>query len=432
MRHPLHWTTLSRPLLTLSAALALTMPAGAQDIPSEVLMTPAGLAWISTEAQLLGTYAGPRPPDFEARLSALRGQMITQCQDELKRSGTCPESLTLDLVRSVVSGLNDAHTKIVGDDWAAAYGLRLVNVQEGPRTVTRISDARRALPQNWTGLRRGDEVLKVGGVAVRDAQSAFQAASGPVTLTVRREGRVMAVPVLPRAKAAPVPMPTLRWAQDLPVITYPTFTNGVKEYGRLLGEVAGQGARGLVIDLRENRGGGLEHCLLAASLIAGDVEVILRAPFTRDERVGAIQGELRIPFLTGGGWDTVRVLPDLKYTGHVALLVNARSASCAEVFATLSRQAGPRVRVYGERTRGAGNTGVGALAAQGLQVASTQLLNARGQLLPAFVTPDVSLTDNLSALGASGVDTLLDRALADLKVANATGQWPAGWERKRP
>jgi len=432
MRHLLHWTKVRRPLLTLSAALALTTPAAAQDIPSEVLMTPAGLAWITAEAQLLGAYAGPRPPDLEARLSALRLQMITQCQDELKRSGTCPESLTLNLLRPLVSSLNEGHTRVIEDDKAALYGLRLVDVQEGPRLTVRVSDARGAFPRVGTVLLRGDEVLRVNGTTVKDARSAFNAASGPVTLTVRRDGRVTDVTVQPRPPAAPMSSPTLRWEQDLPVVTYPSFFGGVKEYGRLIGDLTSQGAPGLVIDLRENRGGQLEHCMLAASLIAGEVEVVMRGPGVPDDRLKAARGELRVPFLTGGGWNTVRVLPDLTFTGHVAVLVNARSASCAEMFTTLARQAGKRVRVYGERTRGAGNSGVSTLPQMGVRVASTLVYTPAGQLFPAFVTPDVPLTDDLVTLGRTGVDTLLDRALADLKVANATGQWPEAGERKRP
>ena len=61
-----------------------------------------------------------------------------------------------------------------------------------------------------------------------------------------------------------------------------------------------------------------------------------------------------------------------------------------------------------------------------------QLWNPHGQLLPAFISPDVWLPDDLTTLGRTGVDTLLDRALADLKVASTTGQWPASWERRRP
>ena len=34
-------------LLTLTLTLSLAAPAAAQDMPSEVLVTPAGLAWIS-------------------------------------------------------------------------------------------------------------------------------------------------------------------------------------------------------------------------------------------------------------------------------------------------------------------------------------------------------------------------------------------------
>ena len=127
------------------------------------------------------------------------------------------------------------------------------------------------------------------------------------------------------------------------MLTYPSFNAGVQEYARLLGEVIGRDARGLVIDLRENRGGLAEQCLLAASLLAGEVEVVMRAPGTPDQRLSAVRGELRQPFLNGGGWNTLRVLPDLMYQGHVALLVNARSASCAEAEST-GREAGPGVR----------------------------------------------------------------------------------------
>ena len=179
---------------SLLAALTLSLPAAAQDIPSEVLVTPAGLAWIAAEARLLGTYAGPRPPDLEARLRALRLQMIAQCQDELNRSGTCPESVTLTLLRPLVSSLNEGHTRVVEQNEAATYGLVLVDVREGPRNVVRIADARRVRTQVGTTqvgavVLRGDEVMTVNGVAVKDAQTAFHGISGPVTLKVRRDGR---------------------------------------------------------------------------------------------------------------------------------------------------------------------------------------------------------------------------------------------------
>lgn len=420
-----------RTLLALTAALTLSLPAAAQDIPSEVLITPAGLAWISAEARLLGLYAASRPPALEGQLSALRAQMIATCLKEVARSGTCPESVTYDLLRPVLASLSDGHTTIMEDRSDLAYGLSLVDLQEGGRSVVRLG-AVGGVPTPGQVLLRGDELLAVNGRPVQAARSAFAGMSGWVSLTVRRDGQVFTVP---RARPAvrdqlPSAQPSLRWEAELPVVTYPNFDGprNADVFSRFVESAVRSGARGLVVDLRENGGGRMDECVSAASLLAGDVEVH-RRDWTGEVKVTkAVRGELMEPMITGGGWNTSRSLAARTvFPGHVALLVNARSGSCGELFATLSRQAGTRVRVYGERTAGAGNSFVIGETDK-VRVAGGQVFDRQGRLLPAFVTPDVALPDDLTTLGTTGVDTLLDRALADLHEASATGDWPVRYK----
>lgn len=106
------------------------------------------------------------------------------------------------------------------------------------------------------------------------------------------------------------------------------------------------------------------------------------------------------------------------------VLVNSRSASCAEYFAFDLQDAG--ITVMGEPTRGVANTTTSffsLLNGGGLQISVSRALRPDGTLYPSRLTPNILQADDLKAL-AEGRDVLLERALEWLRVP--AGAWAKG------
>jgi carboxyl-terminal processing protease len=203
-------------------------------------------------------------------------------------------------------------------------------------------------PAAKAGLKAGDEIVAVDGRPVAEIKAAelsrrLRGESGAtVTLRIRAGGEGEPRDVtLTRGR---VHLPAVRDAQMLDAargIAYVRFTefqDGAEaELRRAIEGLTRQGAKALVLDLRDNPGGGLLESVWAAGMFLGDGPVLR----TRGRMIGATWS-YDVPPFESRAW-----------AGPVAVLVNERTASAAEVLASALEARG-RAAIVGRRTYGKG------------------------------------------------------------------------------
>ena len=203
-------------------------------------------------------------------------------------------------------------------------------------------------PAAKAGLKAGDEVVAVDGRPVASINAAelsrrLRGKPGtPVTLAVRAGGE--GEPRDLTLTRGTVHLPAVRDAQMLDAargIAYVRFTefqDGAEaELRRAIEGLSRQGAKALVLDLRDNPGGGLEESVWAAGMFL-DGGPVLR---TRGRMIGATWN-YDVPLFESRVW-----------AGPLAVLVNERTASAAEVVASALEARG-RAAIVGRRTFGKG------------------------------------------------------------------------------
>jgi len=198
------------------------------------------------------------------------------------------------------------------------------------------------------GLQVGDELVRVDGQAVRGLGLAEVArrlrgeAGTEVTVGVRAggEGAVRQVTLCRTA----VRLPSVRGVAMLegkgPVgyLRLTTFKSGTeKELRRAVADLAGRGARRLVLDLRGNPGGSLLEAIAAAGVFLESGRVLR----TRGRALGA-NWTYDVPLFARQAW-----------SGPLAVLVDEGSASAAEALAAALARRG-RAALVGRRTYGKG------------------------------------------------------------------------------
>lgn len=224
----------------------------------------------------------------------------------------------------------------------AGLGLRL-GAGRGGREVV-IAAVAPDGPAAAAGVRTGDRVLAVDGVPVSARDLPFAAAllEGPadteVELSLAHRGRRRAVLL----RRTPEPAVVVRWdARDgvlwLRVEAFTGSTDGQLASALLAGLApGGGGSRGVVLDLRGNRGGLLSQAVAVASAFLPGGTIA--------RTVGRHPDSTRL-------WQAAG--PDLAGGLPVVVLVDGRSASAAEIVAAALGDRG-RAVVVGSATTGKG------------------------------------------------------------------------------
>jgi carboxyl-terminal processing protease len=187
----------------------------------------------------------------------------------------------------------------------------------------------------------------------------------------------------------------------------------------LLHEAIDAGASGVIIDLRDNPGGAITECLGAAAAFS-DAPGRVASGFLR--QTIQMEGSDVVVWDAAGRTFPLASLPErVRWSGPSAVLVNAGSASCAEFMATDLQAAG--VTVIGEATAGVANSTTAFVRLPngfGLAVTTASLAALDGADVPARVTPDLVITDDLMKL-ANGDDALLHAAIALVTTGSRGG-----------
>ena len=291
----------------------------------------------------------------------------------------------------------------------------VVRFTEGRLVVERVfpqSPAQRA------GLRAGDLVSAIDGAAVAGmtADAVGDRFHGDVGTTVR-------LSIVRDGAPLPEPVSVVRAEIHVPDVDGRMLDGGVgyiqlrsygesaaTDLGALVESLRAQGARALVLDLRDD-GGGYENVAVGVTskfVAAGPIVTI-------EDRRGR---------KTTHRADGSAVQPALP----LAVLVNGNTASAAEITAAAIQDRGAGT-IVGERTFGKGLVQQIFPLPDGsaMKLTTQRYLTANGRDIDRKgVTPDAAVTENGGALpGEPGRDAQLDRALGILGAAAPATPSPA-------
>lgn len=319
-----------------------------------------------------------------------------------------------------------AHAESIREGSAMGLGLALADIDPVTRRGTKVRLVDPGGPAERAGLRAGDVLLAVAGIDVRfmDAESSNdairRAGVGAVTEWlvarpgVREPVRLLMTPE--DVKFEPARVVNALLAQEVGHVTIPSFRmDGVHfDVARALNAVEGQGATGIILDLRGNQGGYVREALGVAAEFLPDQDVLQ----VQDRR-----GSRNMRTILG----TERQLP-------MVVLVNADTRSVAENLALVLQAHGKAV-VVGENTMGkALGQGIYSLADGGhLMLTAMEFSLPDGSSLrdvglqPDVPTPDVR--DGQRTIFAAGtgtregqvVELYVDGQLVASGVAHADG-----------
>jgi carboxyl-terminal processing protease len=268
-------------------------------------------------------------------------------------------------------------------------GMTVEPVTDGLRVITVYDGS----PADRGGLKSGDVITQVNGKSIAGASSEESTTriKGPagtaVKLTVR-SGKNTRVLTLKRAEVEiPVVRSEMRQYQGRKIayVHLAGFTAGAGDAVRAaVKKLLGQGAKGVVLDLRDNGGGLLNEAVSVSSIFIPDGRIVSTKGRARAEHVYEA---------TGGA-----INQDIP----VVVLVNDHSASASEIV-TGALQDRHRATVVGTHTFGKGvfqeieplsNGGALDITVGEYFLPSGRNLGGGGVKRGAGVTPDVKAKDN--------------------------------------
>jgi carboxyl-terminal processing protease len=218
-----------------------------------------------------------------------------------------------------------------------------IDVQTEPRGLL-VVDVFPGSPAAKSGLRRGDLITGVGSTSLANRSASFSAslikgkAGSKVTLTVISGHRTRTVAMVRADITIPVASGRIvRYhGTKIAYTTLTSFTSGSgSELRAQVNKVLHQGAKALILDLRENGGGLLQEAVNVASIFVPDGTIV-----STDGR-----SQPRQVYLAKGGAISTKI--------PMVVLVDSGTASAAEIVAGALQDRG-RAKVVGTHTYGKG------------------------------------------------------------------------------
>lgn len=346
-----------------------------------------------------------------------------------------PQKMTDGAVEGMLDSLGDqGHTRYLSPDVAQAERESLSGKFEGIGAYIDVRDEQPIIvrpiegsPAERAGIKPGDAILKVDGVdvhgiTVEELRNKVRGPEGSkVKLTLRHEGEQLPYDV--EVERAEISVPSVSWRMlpdNIAMIQLTQFSApSSDEMEQALKDAKQQGAKGIILDLRNNPGGLVNELVDIASLFMPPGTTVL----LEQNRAGE-----RTPYKTS----------DSAFTTDLPLvvLVNHNSASSAEILAA-SLKENDRATVIGVPTFGTATVlrsfplGDGAE----LRLGTTQWLTPQGEIVRGIGIEPNKLVDlppqvvplspaDASELNAQQLQTSDDEQLAEAfqqvkaKVAN--------------
>jgi len=309
----------------------------------------AGEWRLSADRRTLGSWREPAAGDAQGWAGMLAA-MAAAAVNTPSLGRSSETQLLLALSEPLTASL-DPYTRYVPPAEAKAaqgrrrgeggIGVRAVPAAEGAAIVEVLPDS----PADHAGLGEGDRIIAVDGTRLRGLSEAAIAAllggeeDTRLVLSVR-QGRASAVRQVAIIRALVV-TPSVQWDRrgDIATFRVSTFNRLTDQHlaRALLDAQAGTGAlRGIVLDLRGNRGGLLRQAVAVVDLFVSQGEIVA----TRGRHPDAARTYV------AAGADLAGNLP-------MVVLVDGASASAAEIVAG-ALQARGRAAAVGSSTLGKG------------------------------------------------------------------------------
>lgn len=379
-------------LAVLGTALAAGTACGGQDKPV-VQAPPSGAVVLpdGTVATATPLPAVPPPDEVPDGLEAVWEAYSILVREYVDRDKIDPEKLTEGAIRGMVETLQDRHSAYVEPSTLKLEQANFQGKFEGIGAhVEQARDGKHIIivapipgsPADKAGLKAGDIILKVDG---KDAEGwsvveGVNKIRGPrgtaVDLVVERLGETQPVAVHIVRGTIEQPSVRARLLEDAPygVIKITSFTAEThREVREQADKLLKEGAKGLVLDVRQNPGGLLSSVVSIASDFLKDGLVTYE--------VDGRGNRQEWPVRDGGRY----------FETPVVVLVDAFSASGSEVLAGALQDHG-RAVVIGTRTFGKGTVNFMRELSNGggLYIIVARWYTPNGRLLEAKgVSPDV-------------------------------------------
>jgi carboxyl-terminal processing protease len=378
-------------------------------------------AWASPASELVKQYlefVGQYHVDADnLDLNALQSRTEAML---LQRCGTdtaCPSSKIYADLKGITQGLDNASNFIaqpdlervrleqLGDanlDTRFALGIELRD-----NIVYRVLAGSSAFEN---GVKRGDKVLGITREGRAWSQPTFPDAT-PVVLRLERAGQAFNLTITPASGLLlGLQNPEGRMLGDTTAyLRIPSFKaiGTAQKVHNLLSNLVTRGAQKLVLDLRFNTGGYLDETLLTLSAFFQGEVLKMRS------KVGILTYVLKEGALEAiGAENKVRLEFPFVFKGSVVVLVNAQTASAAEVM-TLAWQRSSYTKFFGEPSAGRSKYAtlpIQLLDGSELRLAVIRHLYPSEQPLLEKLIPDVAVKDDVQALN-KGQDPVLEAAL---------------------
>jgi carboxyl-terminal processing protease len=430
-------------LLILATSLALCLPALGFSSLAQAAPSPSPAQDLFDQAlfYLTFNYHGYSSVNFEALEVKYQARLEAACAGQT----ACAYATAAPILSAMSEELRDGHTSYwsaseyrefadpgsapdgESDDRLPPLGLGALLLPIKGSPDVRVQEVLEGSPAGLAGVRRGDRITAFNGRnlptssldALYAALGSALAQSPLMRLTIlRNETETLEARVKVRAFGYDG-LPWLEWYGEVARVIVPDFDT----YGEvgphlhtLVGQARARGARAIIVDLRDDGGGAATECISGVAPFVGAVRHLSQSRREKSE-FGYREGVVYSRDANGRESPVYGVERATTWDGPLAVLVNARSASCAEVFAA-DVQFAKRGPIIGEATFGLGNTSsifFGLIDGGALQLTIARTFRADGSAYPDRVKPDVIVSDDRTAFEQRGRDLMLERALEIVK-----------------
>lgn len=298
-----------------------------------------------------------------SRVTALAGDTVGLNNDQIMKKltllETCVGQFFLDEVddkkleegvyRGFMNALDDPYStyysaaeykQLMDEDSGEYKGIGVTVSKNKDNNYAEVMSVFKGDPAYQAGVETGDFIMEVNGkntstMTLTDVVTEIKSSDDPVLLSIYRDGETIDISV----EKSTISVDSVTYemkADDIAYISISQFLENTDEkFIEAIDDIQSKGAKGVVIDLRDNGGGLLDSCVNMISRIIPEGDLIV---YTQDK------AENRVDYKSDS--DQTLELP-------IVLLVNGNTASASEIMTGCLKDYG-LATVIGSKTYGKG------------------------------------------------------------------------------